>query len=713
MAKLPKSRRKELLTPYLDNAKINWSHIAIASLIKAGYIQRVLTFNFDNVLTKACGLCGEYPAIYDYAASSASASINHLVTPSIIHLHGQGFGLTMINSEEETRQHAENLSPLIKKIMDESPIIAIGYSGEADAVFPVLAGTYNSEHSLHWCDYGEEAKSHVSGLLAQYPDHIKHYGNTDADRFLIQLAQELDCFPPNIFENPVTHLREEIRDVAPYPLAENSEYDVLEQMRQTLDTFEQTATKDTSNVIGEREVQTLLLKGHYDEIVKRKIKGDEIPESILAEAYFQQAYQLGEQADKDKNSGLYEQAFEKYAQALTIKPHYHGILYNWACDLSNLAQLNKDPALYEQTFEKYAQLLAIKSDDHDALNNWGNALSQLAELNENPELYEQAFDKYAQALTIKPDWPEALYNWGCDLASLAQLNENPALYEQAFEKYAQALTIKPGYHEALNNWGNALALLAQLNKDPAFYEQAFEMYAKALTINPGKSETLYNWGNALGLLAQLNKDPAFYEQAFEKYAQLLAIIPDDHDALHNWGYGLSSLARLNNNPTLYEQAFKKYAQALAIKPDDHNTLHNWGCDLSSLAKLNSNPALYEQAFEKYTQALAIKPDFLEALYNWGIALLHLWQQTQNSELLDQADDVIGRALNLKPDNAYNAACLAAIRNNEPLCQQHLETCLAAGTLPDKTHLKNDVDLDSVKNSSWFEQFMASLADTEG
>ena len=36
MAKLSKNHRKALLTPYLDNAKINWAHIAIATLIKAG-----------------------------------------------------------------------------------------------------------------------------------------------------------------------------------------------------------------------------------------------------------------------------------------------------------------------------------------------------------------------------------------------------------------------------------------------------------------------------------------------------------------------------------------------------------------------------------------------------------------------------------------------------------------------------------------------------
>ena len=66
MRKLSKNLRKDLLNPYLEKAKINWGNIAIASMMQAGFIQRVLTFNFDNVLARACGLCGEYPAIYDF-----------------------------------------------------------------------------------------------------------------------------------------------------------------------------------------------------------------------------------------------------------------------------------------------------------------------------------------------------------------------------------------------------------------------------------------------------------------------------------------------------------------------------------------------------------------------------------------------------------------------------------------------------------------------
>ena len=87
MAQLSKSERNDLLGPYLENSSINWAHIALASLMKAGYVGKVLTFNFDNVLARACGLNGLYPAIYDFVSGVAD-TFDHIVSPSIIHLHG-------------------------------------------------------------------------------------------------------------------------------------------------------------------------------------------------------------------------------------------------------------------------------------------------------------------------------------------------------------------------------------------------------------------------------------------------------------------------------------------------------------------------------------------------------------------------------------------------------------------------------------------------
>jgi tetratricopeptide (TPR) repeat protein len=80
---------------------------------------------------------------------------------------------------------------------------------------------------------------------------------------------------------------------------------------------------------------------------------------------------------------LYRESFEKYHQALTIKPDKHGAYYNWGNALKNLAKTKTDEEselLYQKAFEKYqktvelggrcynlACLYAVRSDKEKAL----------------------------------------------------------------------------------------------------------------------------------------------------------------------------------------------------------------------------------------------------------------------------------------------------------------------------------------------------------
>jgi NAD-dependent SIR2 family protein deacetylase len=88
MAELAGGERRELIARYINRAKINWAHIAIAQLMKAGYIDRVLTVNFDPLVVKACTMVGLYPAVYDFAASQ-------LFKPAYIPLHPPSFIFTV------------------------------------------------------------------------------------------------------------------------------------------------------------------------------------------------------------------------------------------------------------------------------------------------------------------------------------------------------------------------------------------------------------------------------------------------------------------------------------------------------------------------------------------------------------------------------------------------------------------------------------------
>ncbi|MDO8343398.1 MAG: SIR2 family protein [Cellvibrio sp.] len=167
MSCVPINARRKLFSDHLKKAKINWAHIAIACLMKAGYVGRVITFNFDSILARACSLLGMYPPTYDFAAA-ATVDTDYIAPQAIIHLHGQGTGKHLLNSDKETHNHAENIRPLIRATFTESSLLVIGYSGSSDAVFPVLTQEYSGRENLWWAGYESNPNLNIEGLIRPY-----------------------------------------------------------------------------------------------------------------------------------------------------------------------------------------------------------------------------------------------------------------------------------------------------------------------------------------------------------------------------------------------------------------------------------------------------------------------------------------------------------------------------------------------------------------
>ena len=99
MTQLSIDEQRSLIVNYVDKAKINWAHIALAQLMKAGYIDRVLTkIQSASFIMRACALVGLYPATYDLAASQHFEP-DKVPDQAIFHLHGQRTGFVLLNNE--------------------------------------------------------------------------------------------------------------------------------------------------------------------------------------------------------------------------------------------------------------------------------------------------------------------------------------------------------------------------------------------------------------------------------------------------------------------------------------------------------------------------------------------------------------------------------------------------------------------------------------
>ena len=118
---------------------------------------------------------------------------------------------------------------------------------------------------------------------------------------------------------------------------------------------------------------------------------------------------------------------------------------------------------WEEAREKYAAILALKPDHPDALVNLGNILYRW-------RFQEGAEAHYRQALTSDPDHVEANFN-------LANLLEEKDRLDEAVVHYQQALEADPGFPEACFN-------LARTLEKRGDVRLAREYWLRCLTLEP-------------------------------------------------------------------------------------------------------------------------------------------------------------------------------------------------------------------------------------
>ena len=105
MAVLTRGQQRDLINEQVCNARINWAYMAIAQLMRHGYVDRVLTTNFDPLVLRASAMLGKFPAVYDFALSQLFRA-GEVPERAVSHLHGQSAGFVLMNTDEEAAEHS-------------------------------------------------------------------------------------------------------------------------------------------------------------------------------------------------------------------------------------------------------------------------------------------------------------------------------------------------------------------------------------------------------------------------------------------------------------------------------------------------------------------------------------------------------------------------------------------------------------------------------
>ena len=179
---------------------------------------------------------------------------------------------------------------------------------------------------------------------------VYYIGNTFADDFLVQIAKELDCFPPELFSNPYKFLGLQLSTIQPYPLGDG--LDILENLSRYL----------------EEQSKKPLIKSLYTAFI-HKYPDKESVETLSEKSIHEIMWAYDQQAQYLRTQEKFEDSYKIYEQALAISTRHYGCLHNYALSLGNYASEKSIPELFQKAFEIHQLAFKLQPSNADNISN--------------------------------------------------------------------------------------------------------------------------------------------------------------------------------------------------------------------------------------------------------------------------------------------------------------------------------------------------------
>lgn len=207
LGKTPADRR-ELLASYIEpkpddpdeeRRQPTTAHRAIASLIRDGFINVVVTTNFDRLLERALGDLGVEPVVLSTPEQVEGALPPSQAECMILKIHGDYLSSSIRNTEAELESYPPPFNKLLDRIIDDFGLIVCGWSGDWDsALRAALERAETRRFATYWAAKGEP--SDVAKSLMRHRD-AQFIEIDDADSFFQSLHDRVaalaDFTPPH------------------------------------------------------------------------------------------------------------------------------------------------------------------------------------------------------------------------------------------------------------------------------------------------------------------------------------------------------------------------------------------------------------------------------------------------------------------------------------------------------------------------------------
>ncbi|KIA98527.1 hypothetical protein OA93_08475 [Flavobacterium sp. KMS] len=548
MSCLTPFERNKLLKQYIEEAKINVTHIYLAQLIINGYIDYVLTVNFDNLMLRALALFNEFPPTYDMAILK-DLTTTGFKEKSVVYLHGQHHGLWLLNTKEEMAKVNEMIPPILSSIKNQRAWIFLGYSGE-DPIFQHITKLGRFDNGLYWISYNQNnpCDQVCVNLLEKENTNAFLLKGYDSDSFMLQLNSELKLPQPSIIDTPFTSLSQTLENIVDI---EDKEH--FKGVKERLE-------------IVKKDVQLAIQQFEKGEMVEDKFLKENIDKNLLQKEVIDQI--INKKFNQTKIDSIEKKLAPLKDPAINkLLAEYY---LTWATEISRKALSKNDKVLFKESFKKFNKASKLDPSNYSTFNNWAATLYDYANIDNNQLHYKDAILKCKKAIQLN-DFQAASYeNWAYILRSIAKAEKDEKLYFESIEKFKLAFERNGCSTDFFLIWADTLHELGSLIDDKTFYIESIEKYKKAANLNSTNGIIFSNWGSALFMFAKKDDDIGLFDEAFEKFKIAHEISPGNYEILEKWGTILAEYAKLKNKPELLDDSLKLLNTAVNLGGKSYN-----------------------------------------------------------------------------------------------------------------------------------------------
>jgi hypothetical protein len=166
------------------------AHRAIARLIQKGYVQVVLTTNFDQLLELALAELGVHPTVLSAAEHIAGAKPLTHAGPTIIKLHGDYLDIRIRNTGSELAHYEPEMNELLDRVLDEFGLIVCGWSADWDVALKAAIERAPSRRYPMYFTTLSTPSAAAQALVQRRAGKIVNIAG--ADSFFDELAQKVE-----------------------------------------------------------------------------------------------------------------------------------------------------------------------------------------------------------------------------------------------------------------------------------------------------------------------------------------------------------------------------------------------------------------------------------------------------------------------------------------------------------------------------------------